>query len=214
MPAPIACPPGQYKSYGVHTTCTDCPAGYYCSDYGIQGPQDTTNGPLDANWKCPAGFYCPAKTSDYQGYFCTPGYYCPLQSSAMIPCEAGKYCQGYHLSASSGDCEAGYLCLGKATKPNPDDQDGTGYQCPTGYYCLEGGSATIPCPIGTYNDKSGASSLSYCLACPAGKVCQTLGLSTPTTACDAGFYCTSLNGVLIKTPCEPGYQCPLNSLAK
>jgi hypothetical protein len=133
----------------------------------------------------------------------------------MTSCEKGKYCQGYLLSTYSSSCEAGYLCLRGATKPNPDDLDGTGYQCTPGYYCESGTTALQPCPIGTYNDKYGASNSSYCLPCPSGKVCQTLALAQPTNVCSSGFYCTTDGlGNFIQTPCEPGYKCPNTTMAK
>lgn len=68
--------------------------------------------------------------------------------------------------------------------------------CPLGYYCPEGSSAPQACPTNTYNDKLGASDLSYCLACPANKICSGTAVSDPKSECPAGYYCITFNGVL------------------
>lgn len=145
---------------------------------------------------------------------CEPGYYCPAGSPSPIPCTAGKYCSGYGQAAESGDCEAGYICVGKATKPNPDDNGVTGYQCPKGQYCPAGATTGTKCPSGKYNDKEGASDDTYCLDCPANKQCVGEGLTSPDTYCPGGYYCTTSGGTLVQTLCEAGYKCPANELAK
>ena len=219
MWAPSPCPPGQYKATaGSNTACANCPAGYFCNDWGIQGP-------LDATRVCPGGYYCPASTNDYLQNLCKPGYYCPLGSTSMTACDTGSYCNDFGLSTPSGTCEAGYICITLATRPNPDDNGITGIQCPTGYYCPAGAcplGSLFPtctvfqtgCPIGTYNDKTGTFSLSYCLNCPPNKQCHAVALSTPQTSCPAGFYCSTVNGIFIQTQCDAGYQCPSNQLAE
>jgi len=111
------------------TECSDCPAGYYCSDRGSTAPAG----------KCKAGHICygnaliedpvynddPSgnKTIITYGDLCHPGKYCPQGASAMIdcprgtynpdkggvsellsckPCDPGKYCNGTALTAVSG----------------------------------------------------------------------------------------------------------------
>jgi hypothetical protein len=46
------------------------------------------------------------------------------------------YCDQSGLSSPSGNCTAGYLCLGNATVAAPND--GVNGPCPRGYYCTEG----------------------------------------------------------------------------
>lgn len=51
-----------------------------------------------------------------------------------------------------------------------------------------------PCPAGTYLNLVGKSSVSDCISCPAGKACETLGISVDPTSltaynCAAGFFC-------------------------
>lgn len=71
------------------------------------------------------------------------------------------------------------------------------YHCPGGHYCTSGASAPSQCPKGTYYPESaaavaGASSLSDCLTCPAGKYCERRGDGRETAAlpdCSDGYYC-------------------------
>ncbi len=34
-------------------------------------------------------------------------------------CDAGKYCEGTHLTAVSGNCSAGHYCTSGVDRPNP-----------------------------------------------------------------------------------------------
>lgn len=85
----------------------------------------------------------------------------------MTPCDAGKYCAQEALSAVTGTCESGYICLGSATKPNPTDGT-TGNICAEGNYCLAGATSATNCPAGTYMHYKGAKAESECVACSAG----------------------------------------------
>lgn len=57
-------------------------------------------------------------------------------ASECQSCPPGKFCNETGLNAPPGDCLAGYLCLGNATEPAPND--GTNGPCPVGHYCLSG----------------------------------------------------------------------------
>ena len=46
-------------------------------------------------------------------------------------CPSGKYCESAGLSTWTGDCDAGYFCIGKAEEKAPNDML-TGMICPTG----------------------------------------------------------------------------------
>lgn len=66
----------------------------------------------------------------------------------------------------------------------------TGNICPMGYYCTEGTTTPTPCPIGTFWDAVGGTSLSDCIVCDGGDYCETLALVIPGTGpCGPGFYC-------------------------
>ena len=71
------------------------------------------------------------------------GTYCPTGSAAPLPCPLGQYCDGYSLSAPTGNCSAGFFCNRSAEVPDP-------VPCAAGYYCLEGTAAQEPCPPGTF----------------------------------------------------------------
>lgn len=63
--------------------------------------------------------------------------------------------------------------------------------CFPGHYCLDKTEfeTQYPCPNGTYNDQTAATSANYCQLCPAGKYCPTAGLETDAGDCDPGWYC-------------------------
>mgnify|MGYP002629898466 CR=1 FL=1 len=103
---------------------------------------------------------------------------------------------------------AGYYCLGGAAVPNPRD-DPTGARCPRGNWCAAG-QQPVACPLGTYNDKVGAASASYCLACPAGLTCTAVGLPAPVSDCAAGKYCVGTTA----TDCTAGHYCPAGEAAE
>jgi len=80
-----------------------------------------------------------------------------------------------------------------------------------GYYCTEGTASETPCPIGTFRDAVGGTSLTDCIICDAGQYCQIPALVTPGTGpCGPGFYCPE--GQDDDTPvsyeCEKGNYCP------
>ena len=72
--------------------CYLCPAGYYCYDDG-------------RSVICPIGYYCPAGTGlDWMS--CPRGTYSNQEGLYEIhqckPCDAGKYCNGVHLTNPTG----------------------------------------------------------------------------------------------------------------
>ena len=182
----MPCPPGYYINTATDA-CEICPLGTFCDQYGVVS---TTSARA-----CPPGFYCyQTGILNFQALICEPGYYCP-GGSLRIKCPAGSYCSGYGSSAVTGQCEAGYYCMEGAQVQNPTDNT-QGNMCPTGSYCIAGVSSSTPCPMGTYNDKKGASNSSFCLQCPSNKVCSVLGLSEPLTSCPGGYYCITENNFL------------------
>lgn len=157
-------------------TCYDCPAGYYCKGQG-------------QNAICPIGYYCPSGTGlDWLScprgtYSDVEGLYAEVQCK---PCPGGKYCDGEHLDAPTGDCAQGHWCVSGIDREYPngvnktdplnntcydDRQVGFGGLCPVGSYCPGGVSSVfpIPCENGTYADVEG---LDKCISCPEGKKIQ------------------------------------------
>lgn len=207
------CFPGKYGTTTGQSTeasaCASCPAGKACELFGT-----TTNYKT-----CKGGYYCQTgsisnipQTAPQGGARCQMNSYCPEGSSAETTCTAGKYCDRHGLSEPTGNCEAGYYCLGSTTKQNPRGTQGN--ICPAGHYCPEGSSAAIKCPIGTYRDYEGGEQLSDCYDCPHGYYCQTEGQVSPTTyVCAAGYYCDEgeITGTPTSTICPAGSQCPAGS---
>lgn len=132
---------------------------------------------------------------------CSVGFYCVLGSSDAVECETGKYCDRSMLGTLPNDCLAGYYCDEVQTSaPNPD-----GKICPRGSYCITGSSNFVQCSIKTFNEKLGSSSISYCLPCRKGKICDELGLVSPKDTCPATKFC--IGSILID--CTVGHFCPL-----
>ncbi|XP_037124116.1 zonadhesin [Syngnathus acus] len=192
---------------GIHTPML-CPKGHYC-------PPGSTSGV-----PCPAGTF-----SDHMGLSTEQG--CEL-------CPPGAYCASSGLEAPSGFCSPGYLCIHRSVSPQPEDGP-TGGRCPAGFYCPEGTSIMLACPVGTFSTIEGATSVEECQLCLAGHYCARAGLSSPSGPCKPGFYCTEgsatatpfinitgyfcLHGSTEPSPvsqphgdiCPPGHFCPSGS---
>lgn len=156
MTAPAACLKGWYQSATGQEDCLACPAGSYCDRQGLASVSGT----------CPSGFYCPLNHVNKHEFMCDPGYYCTAGSSDDTSCPKGKYCDRSMLGTAGTDCLEGYYCDELQTEnPSPD-----GKTCPRGQYCPVGSINPTNCPIGTYNNKKGASASTDCLDCPKGKL--------------------------------------------
>lgn len=179
----VACPAGSYRLISgatAETDCGSCPAGSTCSE-GTSVPE-----------VCPAGSYCP-EGDESSPIPCPEGTYSPgtgmYQESDCIDCPAGYYCGTAGITAVSGTCEQGYLCVGKAI-----DQFGrlistdSVYLCPNTGYCPQGTPRVIPCPVGQFMSSTGQSTSDNCEPCTSGHYCAGAG-NSPTGECDAGFYC-------------------------
>lgn len=73
-------------------------------------------------------------------YFVSVGTYNPheqlVYETDCLPCSPGQFCNETGLSAVSGPCSAGYLCVANATSATPND--GVNGPCPVGHYCPSG----------------------------------------------------------------------------
>lgn len=143
----IGCPAGKFCGRtGLSKPSGDCFAGYYCLK-SSKNPFPVKN--LAAsnftfryyNDLCPPGFYCEEGTTHPEN--CPAGTFSTLggvgNASECEACPAGRYCSfsGPVSSGKAPNCSAGYVCLGGSTTPKPIDNV-VGYECPPGYYCLEG----------------------------------------------------------------------------
>ncbi|XP_055886163.1 sushi, von Willebrand factor type A, EGF and pentraxin domain-containing protein 1-like [Biomphalaria glabrata] len=158
----IKCPDG---SIVVNETCVKCPVGtYYANE------NKTCRG-------CPVGSYqheeghiscltCPAnkatekeqsKSEQECKAFCPPGSF---SMSGLEPCETchlGFYQQNYS-STSCVPCPKGQITLRRGSKT---DQD-CAVLCKPGFIGNDGLAPCIPCPVNTYQPKSGQTECIYC----------------------------------------------------
>lgn len=200
---PLPCAPGTYNNVIGKAVCEPCPAGYYCTE-------NTTN-PFD--FACPTGHYCPQGTKYDVEFKCPAGTYNDLTTrqaeNACKLCSPGKYCGAQGLEIPSGNCSAGWYCVGGSWSSKPTAEgnvsmpentctcpafNSTGSKCLPGTYCPSGSSAPIKCEAGSY--------------------CDQPELALPAGLCQAGFYCPL--GQIVKNPslfiCLPGHYCPEGSL--
>ena len=143
---------------------------------------------------------------------CQKGTYCPEGSSSPRNCPPGQHCDRQALGAPSGNCSAGYYCLGSAELSKPRDGT-TGNICPVGTYCPEGSTNYQRCPPGTYSNNQGNKELGNCTECTSGSYCEGWKNFETTEKCDAGFYCPP--GQEVRNPngleCTKGHYCPQGS---
>ena len=78
------------------------------------------------------------------------------------------------LTAPTGLCDAGYVCVSGANSSRPTDMV-TGYECLAGYYCPEGSAQDTKCPAGTYSNGLGLENVTECVDCPPGSYCDIDG---------------------------------------
>ena len=197
------CPVGTFNSYHGATNisgCIECLPGSYCSSEG----QANVTGLCDPGYYCAVGASIPQPIHSTTGGRCNVGQYCPRGSSMPLSCDPGYYCGAVALSNVSGSCQQGHYCTGNATTATPTDGI-TGDICPPGNYCPAKSTLPIKCPLGTYLNFTGATSITNCMTCLSGQYCDERGLSVPTGLCSSGYYCPS--GQNISTPQE--YVCPL-----
>ncbi|XP_067220463.1 multiple epidermal growth factor-like domains protein 11 [Chanodichthys erythropterus] len=196
-----------YECPAGSVTEIPCRAGSYCR------PQTGEPTP------CPAGYFCPEGSHTYSSpqQVCTFPYYCPANSSAMLLCPdgwmplntsglrksresscvlcgAGTYrpSQSPHLQCLL--CPPGHHC--PAGSHHYSDQT-----CPVGYVCPQGSSEPIPCPPGSYGNRTSAQSLEECHKCPPGtfnhlhaqRACFPCGSSSTSDAGASSCTCIGKN---------------------
>eukprot|EP00752_Nemacystus_decipiens_P010330 g9202.t1 len=223
-PQQYPCPPGYYNQETRMESCLECDAGRYCPN------QASTSMEI-----CPVGYYCPAGSAVITpcpaGTFGDPNTQGLASEAQCTNCTGGKYCGGNALTAVSGNCAAGHYCTSRSIVENPSGQT-YGDICPAGHYCEEGSAYPEPCPTGTYygaesnegdiwaNDTvTGQLYQTYCTLCPAGKACNSTGLTTWDVLCEEGYfcklgakdpmpYCEAGEGLCDYGVCPAGFYCP------
>ena len=62
----------------------------------------------------------------------------------------------------------------------------------------------MPCPSGSYNNRTGVMDKADCLLCTEGTSCPTTGMSAPGDLCPLGYYCPQGTSFPTTFPCPPG----------
>ena len=186
--ASVKCADGFYNNEStVATSCTPCPAGYYCKDL-MTGAAPQSPHPIP----CPTGKY--STIGSISCSYCVVGTYCPLEGTSETQmklnlCQSGTYCQRTVGGAS----------YGLDVYPNKDD-----HGCPMYFYCPMGTIAPLPIPPGTMIKVTGAGSLSEAIQLPAGWFAKEFSDTTVEGATFATGYASA-------TVCNPGRYCPPGS---
>ena len=242
-----ACLQGSYQPGSNGTICYDCPPGQKCQ----------TNG-LDVYEKCDEGNFCDVGTAIPQtcnaGRFSNdtviwvdrpsnwPASYSPgaMTSSECLSCPVGNLCPSA-ATTNPELCTPGFACLGSQSLAGTSDfGSDISTQCPAGFMCPAGTGSkfSLPCPLGQWRPNSGEID---CLECPAGNICDKLGISLrpndvgetweKMVTCPAKYYCYAgackivpTDKSLIPDPtnlepnckdrifeCRSGYFCPAGS---
>ncbi|KAL2085398.1 hypothetical protein ACEWY4_018718 [Coilia grayii] len=192
------CPAGSYQAREGQSECVPCSAGSYCPHAGMVQPDP-----------CTAGFYCPPGVITPTP--CPPGTYANRTRMAHVLdctlCKQGMFCRGSGNESPTGSCDPGFLCLGGASSPAPTDGV-TGILCPEGFYCPAGSYTPLPCPKGTFSERTGLGHHSECQPCSPGFYCAEPGLTAVSGPCLAGFFCLGGSPHVAPVGEEHGDLCP------
>ena len=193
MISPNKCPKGRYGSsvYNTNPLCDGpCSAGYYCDEGSVIPTQGI----------CPPGFYCTVGTP--LPIACPPSKYCVQGTSVPANCAPGTTSTGGATDITAcNNCPAGSYCDGNGNNPvtcpiGTYCPGGTSIpiRCPAGSYCDRTGMTNnSPCPRGTYNPDTGATSILRCIPCPPGKYNPDTGKNLCYGTCSIGTYCPTNN---------------------
>ena len=210
---PVPCPIGTYSDdikLASVDQCKPCPGGKYCNQLNLTTDQ--------GSGECHEGFFysrgvdnpkpgdgidvCPAlsDTNMTLGGICPEGYYCPSGISSPIPCEGGNF-SSTKGSAMCRICLAGFYCPSTTT-------DYSNFPCPRGSYCPSRSEVPLPCPKGTFSNKTKLEKEADCQDCTPGTCCEQPGLTEPTRKCFGGYYCDK------KSHSPKQHLCPIGSFCK
>jgi hypothetical protein len=239
---PVVCQEGWVcQEMGLVWPHTKCPKGHYClkgtvstdtvyslaaaaaANSSSSTSEDSTNSnnmtvPLAHPIPCPVGFFCREGVATGSADMSIKGNF-----STPQPCFDGFFCPfGSFTPEGAGPCATGYYC------PSPTEA----VSCPIGHNCPGvGNTKPLPCIPGTHQNIEQQSSCELCSLgfvcptagmivpdlCPAGYVCDSNALSSPSKLCPNGWYChegTSTTdphddtiGAVVPVSCPEGLFC-------
>ena len=189
----IKCLETQYIIDPNADQCEKCPKGLMCQGDGNVGKlvQNSTWEPEGGVIQCVEGV-CTGNGAHNKVYVlktCPTGYariseQDDWQNQMCDPCDKGEEC-------TKDVCEICELCK------------------PGHYKTAVGTDSCLSCPANTYRENSGASELSFCIACPFNA--ETGGLTGSTSLnqcnCNSRFYSTQLQPFTCSN-CPKGAVCP------
>ena len=177
-PACSACAAGTFQTSSAQSSCSSCPAGYYCPVSGSSAALSCSAGTFSTN----GATVCSA---------CSVGQYqANAAQSACVSCDEGAYCASSGLAAPTGTClEGSYSAAGASACAN----------CASGKYAPQSGlGSCLSCAQGKFQSSTGSSA---CSLCSSGSYCPSTGLSA-TVVCASGRY--SGSGAASCTSCATG----------
>ena len=194
------CPAGHFcANAGLNSTSGLCNAGFYCPSGSVDAygrdalcPDHVAN----RSNPCPRGHYCPM--GSFEGTPCPVGSYSNMTRATSVDdcilCDVGWYCDSEGLTEPSGECAAGFYCLRNVSSSRPETgvagDEGTlqtgGDVCPAGFYCPVGTFSPVPCPEGTYSNRTRLNSSDVCTLCAPSLYCDE---GSPGITCPEGHYC-------------------------
>jgi hypothetical protein len=212
----VVCPQGSYGGGGTISTCVPCPSGSFGIENLLLPPISSSiackqcpagsyssSGALECTF-CPVGFYSES-TGSILCKSCPSGSYGVMPGSsnktlACIQCPVGTFneltgqtrisCTSCPTGTASNSTGASSKNTCKSCEPGTYSLSGDSSctPCLPGFYSDTSNSGQCtPCPRNTYNELSGASSLSQCILCPSGTFTAVSGTSS-SSDCVAGAY--------------------------
>lgn len=194
----------------------NCKDGQLCLSGIVTNITDESN--PEAPQPCRPGMVCKGGT-DSGSSLCPPGFYCP-GSTDPIPAPPGSYVPGEGF-VSPLECAPGYYSDSsgqvECTKCNPGTYNYLQGQtkclkCEKGSYRSNDMSSIncALCPSGTYNENEGSSSVSDCISCPKGYLCDIEGMSdfaSQSRICPQGYICKEGTNSDSIELCPEGFFC-------
>ncbi|KAH8064675.1 hypothetical protein JL722_1554 [Aureococcus anophagefferens] len=174
--AQFLCPAGTYANRSLDQRLKT--SGYYCAS------GSTTATPGDGDDDTYVGETCADQSDAELSGVCPVGHYCEEGSIAPTQCPPGtaSNARGLHAESECAACPGGFICP-ESGMVSTNQTCAVGFYCPggdvistlicpRGHQCEAGTAEPVPCPLGTYNNATGATT---CADCPRGRLLPRWG---------------------------------------